>query len=184
MAEGLVGGELPIVVFYYPVLPPCNASSNDGLGKDTGKPPPVKCTNNLPPGSTGSRYWTMVAAGTPDMRGSREQQVWFRYQQMQCAGVDMAPPCKLVGKPQYWDTYWWSRTPGGGNTEITGPRNASLPNATGFYGSLLENRRWWQAELAAEGMMELPSLPSPKTTNGSWIHVEARHNIILSMITW
>jgi hypothetical protein len=40
------------------------------------------------------------------------------------------------------------------------------------------------AELEAEGMMELPSLPSPKTTNGTWIHVEARHNIILSMITW
>lgn len=30
--------------------------------------------------------------------------------------------------------------------------------------------------------MELPSLPSPKTTNGTWIHVEARHNIILSMM--
>jgi hypothetical protein len=30
--------------------------------------------------------------------------------------------------------------------------------------------------------MELPSLPSPKTTNGTWIHVEARHNMILSMM--
>ena len=71
--------------------------------------------------------------------------MWFRYQQLQCAGEDMAPPCELVGAPQYWDTFWWSRTPGGGNTEITGPSNASLPNASGFYGTLLENRRWWTA---------------------------------------
>ena len=187
MGEGLVGGELPVVVFYYPVLPPCNATGGGDRapGHSTGKSPAAECTNNLPPGTTGSRYWTMVAAGTPDMQGSREQGVWFRYQQLSCAGADMSPPCKLVGEPQYWDTFWWTRAPGGGNTEHTGPLNtSSLPNASGFYGTLLENRRWWGAELAAEGMMELPSLPSPKTTNGTWIHVEARHNIILSMITW
>ena len=46
------------------------------------------------------------------------------------------------------------------------------------------HRRWWNAELAAEGSMELPSLPSPKTTNGSWINIEAKHNMILGMITW
>ena len=134
MAEGLVGGELPIVVFYYPVLPPCEQGGGGAPVGTSGKPPPTGCTNNLPPGSTGSRYWTMVAAGTPDMQGSREQGVWFRYQQIECAGADMAPPCKLVGQPQYWDTFWWSRTPGGGNTEVTGPRNTSLPNASGFYG--------------------------------------------------
>jgi hypothetical protein len=145
MAEGLVGGELPIAVFYYPVLPPCNATGAGAPADSVGKPKGPACTNVLPAGSTGSRYWTMVAAGTPDMKGSREQGVWFRYQQVQCAGEDMAPPCKLVGTPQYWDTFWWSRTPGGGNTELTGPVNASLPNATGFYNTLLENRRWWTA---------------------------------------
>ena len=49
MAEGLVGGELPIVVFYYPVMQGSKA---------------------LPPNVTGSRYWTMVAAPTPDMQAS------------------------------------------------------------------------------------------------------------------
>lgn len=152
MAEGLVGGELPVAVFYYPVLPPCangsiqaaNSKTDGNADKADGRPAPGECTPHLPPGATGSRYWTMVAAGTPDMKGSREQGVWFRYQQIECVGADMAhdmaPPCKLVGLPQYWDTYWWTRTPGGGNTEINGPVNASLPNACGFYGTLLENR--------------------------------------------
>ena len=43
MAEGLVGGELPIVVFYYTV---------------------TDHSSYLPPSSSGYRYWTMVAAGT------------------------------------------------------------------------------------------------------------------------
>ena len=46
-------------------------------------------------------------------------------------------------------------------------QNASLPGAAGFYAVLLENRRWWHAELAAEGMMDLSSLPSPSSTNGT-----------------
>ena len=52
MADGLVGGELPAVIFYYPVA--------------YGSP-------YLPNNTTGHRYWTMVAVGTPDMQGSREQ---------------------------------------------------------------------------------------------------------------
>ena len=31
----------------------------------------------------------MVAAGTPDMQGGREQGVWFRYQQIECSGAQM-----------------------------------------------------------------------------------------------
>jgi hypothetical protein len=31
------------------------------------------------------------------------------------------------------------------NTNIMGPLNASLPNVSGFYGTLLENRMWWTA---------------------------------------
>jgi hypothetical protein len=83
MAEGLVGGNLPVVVFYFPIIPQNNSSS--GGGDDEG-----------------SRYWTMVAAPIPDMQGGREQSVWFRFHQLQCAGKDKAPPCKLHGKPQYW----------------------------------------------------------------------------------
>ncbi len=52
----------------------------------------------------GSRYWTMIASPVPDMAGGREQSVWFRFQQLQCAGKAMAPPCALHGKPQYYDS--------------------------------------------------------------------------------
>ena len=51
MAEGLVGGELPIVIFYYPV---------------------VANSTYLPAGAA-HRYWTMIASPAPDMHGSREQ---------------------------------------------------------------------------------------------------------------
>ena len=60
MAEGLVGGELPVVVFYYPVLPPCNATGG-GAPPDSAGKPNAACTSNLPAGTTGSRYWTMVS---------------------------------------------------------------------------------------------------------------------------
>jgi hypothetical protein len=159
MADGLVGGALPVVVFYYPVL---------------------RDSPYLPENVTGHRYWTMVAAGTPDMQGSREQGVWFRFQQVECAHPEMGPPCGLVGQPQYWDTFWWSRSPDG-YTNLTGPLRP--PSASGFYATLLENRRWWAAELASEGMMEL-SLPSPASTNGTWLHMQAQHNVVQGMITW
>ena len=58
MAEGLVGDHLPVSVFYFPVVP--------------GSP-------YLPPAARGRRHWTMVASPEPDMRGSREQTVWFRF---------------------------------------------------------------------------------------------------------
>ena len=75
MADGLVGGHLPNAVFYFPILP-----------------------QN---GSTGSRYWTMVASPVADMLGGREQSVWFRFHQLACAGANGTAPCKLHGKPQY-----------------------------------------------------------------------------------
>ena len=110
----------------------------------------------------------MVAAGTPDMQGSREQGVWFRYQQIEC---------KLV-RDVVWlghrntGTYTWQR-----NTELTGSQCVA---------SKCDWFLWYPAreptvvarKLAKERMMELPSLPSPKSTNGSWIYTEARHNII------
>ena len=107
MAEGLVGGHLPIVVFYYPLLPPCNASTSAptadspaaaGAGAGTGAggaggPAPVASCSPFYSGSAEkSRFWTMVASGTPDMQGSREQQVWFRYQQVECEGRDFQVP--------------------------------------------------------------------------------------------
>ena len=129
MAEGLVGGHLPIVIFYYPV---------------------TEGSDFLPPSAAkgGSRYWNMIASPAPDMKGSREQTVWQRFQQVECAGPRMAPPCKRIGKAQYWDTFWWSNVPADpAQTNVSGPTSAA--SASGFYLSLLENRRWWAAELAA-----------------------------------
>ena len=64
---------------------------------------------------------------------------------------------------------------------FAGPVNATSGSA--FYRTLLDNRRYWDAELAAEGMMQLSSLPSPPSTNGTFLHQQAVHSIVRSMIT-
>ena len=130
------------------------------------------------PTRNANRYWTMVASGAPDMKGSREQTVWFRFQQIECAeGTDYTngKACKQVGQPQYWDTFWWTRFPGSGSGAAPpSPSSADHPTASGFYQSLLENRKWWDNELANEGMMQL-SLPDVKTaTNGACVRACVR----------
>ena len=52
MAEGLVGGDLPVVIFYYPVLP---KKKNDCQAANVS--------------ADRSRYWTMIANPNPDMQG-------------------------------------------------------------------------------------------------------------------
>ena len=163
-AEGNVGGVLPTVMFY------------------------LEMTDNL---TSVNRYWTYMALATPDIcptpaNGCREQDVLFRFQQLECSGPKMKPPCKMIDWPMYWNSYWFSRFPGANasDTEVqtleTGPVNAT--SAGEFYVQLLNNRVWWTAELAVEGMMEL-SLPSPATTNGTWLELQSRQAIVRSMIT-
>eukprot|EP01051_Picozoa_sp_SAG22_P006147 SAG22_NODE_392_length_11210_cov_3.879669_8_plen_1389_part_00 len=160
-AEGMVGdGRFPAAFFYLPMV------SN---------------------GTSQFRYWTKFVVATADMKGSREQDVWTRYQQVECAGPQMAPPCKLhPDSVMYWDTYWFANYPGANATDAqketlrTGPVNGS--SAGGFYGTLLENRRWWAAELAAEGMMAL-SLPSPASTNGTQLVAQSTQSLVKAMIT-
>ena len=109
----------------------------------------------------------MVAAPVPDMEGGREQSVWFRFQQLQCNGsaAHLAPPCVVLGAPQYYDTYWYSNSP------ITSKwiRPELRANASGFYANMLAVKRYWDKELDAEGMMEL-ELPASAGTNGTWLH--------------
>ena len=155
IADGLVGGHLPIVRFSITV--------------STDSP-------FLPPNATGVRHWELVAAAVPDMNGSREQDVWFRFQQLHCAE---GRPCALLGRPLYFSTYWWSNSPDG-RVGATGPEHAA--SASGFYGNLRAVREWWAAELAAEGMMAL-ELPSPAATNGSLLSMQAMASIIRAMIT-
>lgn len=175
VATGLVGGgTLPVVVFYFPLNPACNASR----GRDDPLASASACNPYLPHSAARTRYWTMIAAPTPDMKGSREQGVWFRYQELECVGntsssSSSSSKCALVGRPQYFDTYWWSNQ--------SAPMGGS--GASGFYSTLLENREWWNAELAKEKMMDL-QLPSPASTNGTWLRQQMTHNIVRSMITW
>ena len=80
-ADGIVGDILPTAFYYLPMV-------DDGTSK--------------------FRYWTRFIVAVPDMQGSREQNVWSRFQQIQCAGPDMKPPCTLATAPMYWDTYWFA----------------------------------------------------------------------------
>eukprot|EP01046_Picozoa_sp_COSAG06_P010384 COSAG06_NODE_566_length_14196_cov_2.916578_9_plen_422_part_00 len=156
VADGMVGGHLPVARFSFPI----SRSS------------PYLAHNHS---NSSTRYWDMVAAGAPDMKGSREQTVWFRFHEIECD----AGTCALVGPPQFYDTYWWSNSPAG-RTGLTGPEQSA--SAAGFYRCLLENRRWWASELAAEQMMEL-SLPSPASTNGTYLKTQAIASVIKAMIT-
>ena len=96
---------------------------------------------------------------------------------------DRSDPCVVINCR---DSYWFSRFPGANKTDantqtlLTGPINAT--SSVDFYETLLDNRRYWDAELAAEGMMDL-SLPSPNSTNGTWLKQQAVHSIVRSMIT-
>ena len=155
IADGLVGGHLPAAAFYFPIL----RQNFSTFG--------------------GSRYWTMIAAPVPDMRGGREQSVWFRFQQLRCARADLGPPCDLHGPPQYYDTYWFSSSPIPSSRWV---RPELRANASGFYSNLLELHRWWGAELAAEGIVDL-SLPETAQTNGTWLRDQAVHSVVRSMIS-
>ena len=159
VADGMVGGVYPTAIYYIPV-------------------------NHT--GFNGSRYWTYLNVPYADTGSSREQSTWMRFQQIECAGPNKGPPCKLIDWPMYWDTMWFARFPGANKSDtyhqslITGSFNYSQPS--GFYTALLEQRRFWDAELAAEGMMSL-SLPSPSSTNGTYLKTQAVHSIVRSMIT-
>lgn len=89
VADGQVGGHLPVVRFSFPV------SSTSPY---------------LPKTEKGNRHWSMIVMGVPDMKGSCEQSVWFRFQQISCSHGNKA--CSLIGAPQFYDTYWWSNSPG------------------------------------------------------------------------
>ena len=67
-AEGIVGDFLPTAFFFLPQ------------------------TAN----GTEWRYWSNFIVPVADMQGSREQSVWQRFQQIECSGPQMKPPCKLV----------------------------------------------------------------------------------------
>ena len=76
------------------------------------------------------------------------------------------------------DTYWYSRSPIT-NRWVPPSRVASHQ---GFYANLLAVHRYWEAELAAEGMMQL-QLPSPASTNGTLLSLQATHSLVRSMIS-
>eukprot|EP00729_Bicosta_minor_P012126 gene12126-30363_t len=159
VADGLVGGVEPNVVFYFPIM-----------------------DNYTTSWSSGARYWTMVASPVADMKGGREQSVWFRFQQITCtnpAETKTKRICTLHNKPQYWDTYSASYSPVG---QWVPPEYVA--SASGFYENLLLTRYYWRNTIKDEGMAEL-ELPSVKggATNGTWLVKQAVHSIVRSMIS-
>lgn len=58
----------------------------------------LMCTVTFLYDVTIKRYWTMIASPVADMEGGREQSVWFRFQQLQCAGEKCAttPPIHFM----------------------------------------------------------------------------------------
>ena len=155
MAEGLVGAPSPNIIFYFPIL----AQNFSTFG--------------------GSRYWTMVASPVPDMEGGREQSVWFRFQQVRCAGPSRTgSSCRKFGKPQYYDTYWYSFSP------ITSRwiRPELMANASGFYSNLLAVHQYWESTLRSEGMMDV-RLPETSATNGTWLTQQSTFSMVRSMIS-
>lgn len=165
IADGMIGGVLPTAIYYIPIA-----------------------ADNVTDGT--SRYWTYLNIPKPDsdecQGDSREPGVWIRYQQVSCAGPDHKPPCKLHGKPMYWDSMAYAHFPGANESDtnhetlITGPVNASQP--AGFWANLLKLKEWWEEQLEAEGMMKM-SLPAPSSTNGTYLSAQAVHSIVRSMIT-
>ena len=165
MADGLVGGVQPNVIFYFPILKQ-NASWKTKSGA----------------GWSGSRYWTMLASPVPDMQGGREQSVWFRFEQVHCPHEDSFEDadCQLLGAPQYYDTYWYSASPANITRQWIPPEAAA--NASGFYSNMLDVKQFWDETLAAEGMMQL-SLPDTPKNNGTWLATQATFGIVRSMIS-
>ena len=159
VADGLVGGTLPILALYFPVL-----------------------AQNPYHKLSGARHWTMIAAPVPDGGGKREQDVWFRFAQVDCdrAGPDgYGVGASCTAKTQTWETYWYTRNPGKAD-DAFGPEVSA--SDAGFYANLLAVHRYWNATLAAEGMMAL-SLPEAVGTNGTWLQQQATHSLVRSMIS-
>ena len=57
-----------------------------------------------------------------------------------------------------------------------------MANASGFYLNLLKVQRYWDKELAAEGMMQT-ALPVTHGTNGTWLTHQAVFSMVRSMIS-
>ena len=111
-----------------------------------------------------------TAVPKPDMEGSMEQDAFFRLQMTADNGT--------VLKAQFYDNYAYTagafqspkQVPASGE-----PKDSVVAND--FYATLLEQRRWWAAELTNEGIMGV-TLPADKGTDGVRLHHMARHSII------
>ena len=158
----------------------------------------------------------MTAVPIPDNGERREQDVWFKFSQVDCegqggrAGAAAGEPYqhqhphqhqddaantgggggggggrgygvgKCTAQSQYWENYWYSRTPGKEDAGTAfGP--AASATAAGFYLNLLAVYQYWNKTKVEESMMEL-SLPDVAGTNGTWLNHQATHAIIRTMI--
>jgi hypothetical protein len=130
-----------------------------------------------------SYWWPMTAGGwieytvvpVADMDGSMEQDAYFRVQKV--------APNGTVIRAQYYDNYAY--TAGAFQAPQQVPASGEPPNsviANEFYAAVLEQRAWWAAEFAKEGMMGL-ELPANDATSGKLLQSMMRHGVIRDMIT-
>ena len=141
--EGLWGGFLPIISYYFPRV--------------------------------AGGYIEFTAVPKPDMQGSMEQDAFFRVQRTAANGT--------VLNAKYFDNYAY--TAGAFQSPSQVPASGEPPNsivANDFFATLLEQRKWWEEELANEGILGL-SVPSDTGTDGTRLHHMAIHGIIRDMIT-
>ena len=126
MADGLIGGSLPVMVLYFPVVP------------DSPYVPRTNTSN-----TSISRYWTMVAT-QQRICAAAATGVAFRFQQIGCQSAHAGHPRRrrrarparaLIGAEQYWDTFWWTRSPDGATNSPASqtppaPRSFTRPCST------------------------------------------------------
>lgn len=120
-------------------------------------------------------YIEMTACPVADMQGNMEQAAFFRFQKSSANGT--------VLDTKYFDTFAY--TAGAFQSPEQVPASGEPPGsatAKAFYAQVLEQKRWWAAELQAEGMLKM-DLPSDADTDGVMLHNMALHSLVRDMIT-
>jgi hypothetical protein len=156
--HGLLGGELPILVWVFPVA-------------NSSEPTTTKPTRNGGGRSGGSRVataaevaagcrWEMMVVPVAEVAHNREQPAFFRFARL-CGST-------LSAAPLYFDTNIY--TPD------------YRPPADDFYGAVLGQRTYWTATWAAEGLLEF-ELPAVAGTDGPTLRDQAVHSLLRDMIT-
>ena len=161
--HGLVGGELPVLVWVFPVKTPNSTAAhhepNNQQEKNLSASHHQTATVDADQVVAGCR-WEMTVVPIADVEHNHEQPVMFRFARV-CGST-------LSGEPLYFDTNIY--TPD------------YLPPSEDFYNALLGQRSYWSNTWDAEGLMRM-QLPSVAGTDGVTLRDQAVHSLLRDMIT-